>query len=154
MGAMLEPTDAMGPWHVEVRRESAYLYGADPYWRPGDGPAPDHTMRVAKGVGFAVPVADRDMVIAALGQITAYPTYRFRAAAHAPDEDCWAVETVDGWIRLHGPVIVFGSSEPWRIGGCVELEYRHIPALSAVLGAYGDTIEWHIPLPPERHLYS
>jgi len=140
MGALLEPTAVMGPWHVEVRSESAYLYGADANWRPGDA-EPVHMLRVTTGPvddpygpAFAIPVADRDAVAAALDQIIGHPSFHeWATSGHVSVADVWRTEVVDGWLRVFGPVIVYGAGEPWRVGGVVELEYRHVAALLGAL---------------------
>jgi hypothetical protein len=38
-------------------------------------------------------------------------------------------------LHLHGPVIVFGQGEPWRVADSVELAYVDVGALRAVLAA-------------------
>lgn len=139
MGALLEPTVDMGPWHVEVRRESAYLLGEAPNWQRADGAPPEHTILVlgdsSNGHGFAIPAGDRTAVKAAIEQIIEHPAYRDWAAENEPAGDGWQSETVDGWLRLHGPDILFGSGEPWRVSGAVELEYRHLaPLLTELAG--------------------
>lgn len=139
MGALLDPTPDMGLWAVEVRTESAYLngdLGAYNRWTQGEIADPPHrTVYSSKGVGFAVPVEDVPRVLAALDQIMSHPAYREWAANNSPTEDGWRSEMVDGMVRLFGPVIVFGDPAPWSPGGSVELEYRELAGLRAVLAA-------------------
>lgn len=66
MGAVLEPTAAIGGWRVEVRGESFYLFG------PMDGPVPIR----AGGGTVNVPTEALPTFTAALDQVAEHPAYR------------------------------------------------------------------------------
>ncbi|WP_328604771.1 hypothetical protein OG943_32715 [Amycolatopsis sp. NBC_00345] len=151
MGALLEATPEMGAWSVEVRRESAYLTGSgynDHVF--DDGPEPRHVPRVlwdpeqpfgpadapqeiVRAVAFAVPAEDAGNVLAALDQILADPSYATFMQETEPQAGVWRAEPADDVIRFYGPVIAFGSHKPWALHHSVELEYRVLADLRAVV---------------------
>jgi hypothetical protein len=137
MGALLEPTPDMGPWVVEVGRESAYLsgdVGGYKAWREGEQPDPPrHTVYGHEGIGIAVLPEDLPCVLAALEQITEHPGFREwarnKASAILEASLAWHSEFADGMVRAYGPVIVYGDEEPWAPVGSVELTYEAVAAL-------------------------
>ncbi|MDT8910888.1 hypothetical protein [Amycolatopsis sp. PS_44_ISF1] len=151
MGALLEATPEMGEWSVEVRRESAYLIGSGYNEHVFDsGPEPRHVLRVlwdpeqpfgradapheiVRAVAFAVPVEDTGSVLAALDQVLAHPGYATFMHEIEPQAGVWRAEPAANVIRFYGPVIAFGSHKPWALHHSVELEYRALADLRAVV---------------------
>ncbi|MBE1574478.1 hypothetical protein ACFORH_38825 [Amycolatopsis roodepoortensis] len=153
MGALLDATAEMGEWSVEVRRESAYLTGSGYNdYVFGEGPEPHHVPRVlwdaehpfgpadapdeiVRAVAFAVPAEDAGKVLAALDQILAHGEYGRFMQERQPETGVWRAERAEDLVRLHGPVIAFGSHKPWALHGSVELEYSSLAELRNVLAA-------------------
>lgn len=144
MGACLEPTDAMGPYRVEMRGQSLYLSrtASPPETRAGRFEA-------------VLPFLDFRELGAAVDQITGHPDWaRWEAAGRpapadtswtlAPGEDgppapaAWEVteEVTDGahQLRIRGPWVV--QHEHGRDLWSAEIAYSDVPAfLSKVIDA-------------------
>lgn len=137
MGVMLTPTPDMGPWHVEVRAESAYLYGENPNWTPADGPEPQHALHARildpdANPDIAIPVEELDAVIAALQQIMSHSAYRDWCSTHEQDTLPWAADRRGDKLEITGPVILYGidSDHPgWQHTGTIELVYDDLAGL-------------------------
>ena len=150
VGALLEPTTEMDKWSVEVRRESAYLrwsgYNEHVY---GDGPEPQRSPRVwwdpeqpldgpdkiDWAAAFAFLAEDTGCVLASLDQILTHPAYGEFMREREPETGVWRAEKTEDSVRLYGPVIAFGSREPWAVHDMVELVYSTLADLRDVLVA-------------------
>lgn len=123
MGAILQPTHAMGAWTVETRRESAYVHG---------------DTLVRRGHGFAIPLADRPQVLAAVDQIMASNAYaEWNATATTDNRRLWNASSHGDRLRLAGPGIFYGGYDgPWSAGS-VELRYEGLADLRQVLEQAG-----------------
>ncbi|MER7477404.1 hypothetical protein ABTX60_07075 [Streptomyces sp. NPDC126510] len=135
MGALQEPTAAMGPYRVEIRGESFYLNRID---------APAGVVTQPGRYEVTVPVADAPQIPAALDQVTGHPQWqRWTRPAQGEQPDTswtlppdkqgpaadshWTV-TVDG-DRLHirGPWVVHHEVHRNLLG--TELGYRDMTEL-------------------------
>lgn len=123
MGAILEPTAAMGPYSTEARGESFYLgtHPEDPRMRP----RPD---------GVALPAGDVPAVLAALDQIRGH-------LANAPGLDPGPAGDAPRVYRDGDLVVLAGESGGWlHVYGrdrartsTVEIAYGRVAELRAAL---------------------
>lgn len=136
MGAILAATPAMGPWHVEVRRQSAYVTTDDLATAP----------RLADDGTLRMPAAQAPHLVAALDQIMERVEYK-----DGPDE--WDVNGDDviadfPTVRRDGDWIIFsgfcGAYRPNErddievdadIRNYLEIEYYHVHQLRDMLAA-------------------
>ncbi|GGZ73209.1 hypothetical protein ACFOOM_00960 [Streptomyces echinoruber] len=141
MGAIQEPTPAMGPYWVEIRGESFYL-------TRGNAPAGVVTQPGRHEV--VVPAGDAPHILAALDQVAAHPQWqRWPRPAEGEQPDTswtrapggqgpaadphWTV-TLDGdRLHLRGPWVVYHETHRHLLG--TELCYRDVPQLRDALAA-------------------
>lgn len=136
MGACLEPTEAMGPYAVELRGRSFYLNrrAADPSSRTGRYEA-------------VLPAADRPALLAALDQVTGHPQWtRWENEGRPAEPDtswtlapgdtgpaapaAWTVTRDGDRLRLTGPWTVWHErGELWG----AEITYADMDQLRAEL---------------------
>lgn len=130
MGAILEPTRAMGPWRVEMRSSSAYLTGAPMRGHRPAQPIPDGM----NALGFAVQRAGLPALLAAIEQMIAWGAHDC-IDAEADYYDPWAGHTTVGdWCQFHGPVYVYGlndgtSGQAWVDSTVIEFDYHDLGCL-------------------------
>lgn len=141
MGAIQQPTPAMGPYHVEMRSESFYLTRAD---------ADPGTMSAPGRYEAKVPAGDVPALLASLDQVTEHPWWEKweRPVDGAEPDTSWALPpgsegpladahwtvTSDGdAILIKGPWIVW--YEPDRSIATTEICYRDLAELREALNA-------------------
>ncbi|MEU6034029.1 hypothetical protein ABZ801_01325 [Actinomadura sp. NPDC047616] len=123
MGGVLEPTPAMGPYGVEVRRESFYLGG------------PSGRM-VVETERWSVPQDDVSAVFAALEQVVSHRAYR-EAGLNGQGRP-FEVSRADDRVTVVGPGALYpcDHDEPCPYS-TVELEYRDVSELMRALQEAG-----------------
>lgn len=124
MGAVLEPTTAMGPYTTEARRESFYL-----------GNHPEHPRLRPRPDGVALPAADVPAVLASLDQVEAHlrlaspyeptPQADDEIAVYRDDDHVVLPAAPDGWL------IVYGRDQEQT--SVIEICYSHLRALRTAL---------------------
>lgn len=141
MGAIQEPTPAMGPYHVEIRGESFYLNRADA--------SADVVTQVSR-YEVTVPVADAPLLQAAFDQVTGHPqwqrwprpaqgeqpdtTWTLPPDKQGPPADTHWTVTVDGdRLRIRGPWVVYHEVHRNLLG--TELAYADMTELRKALTA-------------------
>lgn len=127
MGAVLDPTPAMGAWRAEVRIESACLLrNAAPVQPPGV---------------FALPATERAQLVAALDQIERHPAYRAWHVEHIPEPGGeWSLAERDGLLHITGPALVYSHEATPETSDTIEIDYRNLANLRLALefGVYDE----------------
>ncbi|MEV0996849.1 hypothetical protein [Nonomuraea sp. NPDC050202] len=118
MGGCLEPTPQMGPFAVEVRRESFYL-----------GCHRDH-LAIAPDREWSIPLDQVPALFAAFAQVRAHPSYN-AALPGAGDTPWYQVERREGRVHVLGLGHAYlgdTSTRDWPYK-TVEVKYRHMQLL-------------------------
>lgn len=141
MGAIQEPTPAMGPYRVEIRSESFYLNRSD---------ASAGVVTRPSRYEATVPVTDAPQILAALDQVTGHPQWKrwprpaegeqpdtswtFPPDKQGPAADAHWTVTVDGdRLSIRGPWVVYHESHRNLLG--TELCYWDVSQLREAITA-------------------
>lgn len=130
MGAIQQPTAAMGPYGVEIRCESFYLTSMEPTATTGAQRLGRHVLRI--------PIEHRPYVLAALDQVTQHTGWKDWEGSDGTSRTDGVLVTVEtGQLLLHTPLPVYEQSWTDQHGGdssvSVEIEYRDLAALQQAL---------------------
>ncbi|WP_414167249.1 hypothetical protein ACMATS_06455 [Streptoverticillium reticulum] len=141
MGAIQQPTKAMGPYRIEIRSESFYLTRTD---AKGCASPDRHTA--------TVPASDAPALIASFAQVASHPAWKRREWAggdptdttwtlppdgqgEAPSHD-WSVSRDGETLTIKGPWVVHAENERALLDS--EIRYLDLPQLGNALKALGD----------------
>ncbi|MEU7477063.1 hypothetical protein AB0A63_13835 [Lentzea sp. NPDC042327] len=148
------PVPAMGGWRIDVKFASFHLVSdghteaaglrllgdaeSSTAWSNREAADAFDPCEYPADVGFAIPLDEVDHVLAAIEQVHASSGWKAwrddpLARRDAGFASYFRTELVDGWVHIHGPMIIHDHGAPWRPASAVELEYRYLPWLPGTL---------------------
>lgn len=133
MGAIQEPTPAMGPYRTEVRRESFYLYGDTSSTQASDGPkrVDEHTLRV--------PAEHVANVLAALDQVRSHASWQMWRETGEHERQGITISRQGDHVLLRIPCDwVYEQQVSDGVSVTAEIEYRDVTDL---YGKLADQLE-------------
>ncbi|MGI5292760.1 hypothetical protein ACQEVF_56945 [Nonomuraea polychroma] len=134
MGMLLEPAPAMGPYQVEVLTEAIRLHG------------PAERLNVLSPAEWRIPVEDVPHVLSALEQAAGQEAYAIdllRFARGGPKDGIFDVALSGQDVHVHGPGQFTAGNPVDGTPAWVEVLFRHVASLNALLDRYGQTTQQH-----------